>query len=265
MPNGLAGVGSDVVPPVRYNPAVPPAVGHVVMLALSHEPLRRPPHGHALARALREARRTAEEGPPPAKEVEADAFTRTSPASPRELHLRPLFLWPAVAVLALVVAMAVGGFLWWSERLPASGPSVAIVPNVEGVPLEQAEQVVRAQGLRVEVVGTQPADGPPGLVVAQTPVPGSLVPADRTVRVVLSAKATPVAVITVPDVFGLSLQQATFVLEGAGLSVGQIRQAHDAAVPAGLVLEQNPRAGVSVATGTAVDLIISAGPVAGEE
>nr|WP_290668683.1 PASTA domain-containing protein [Ardenticatena sp.] len=72
---------------------------------------------------------------------------------------------------------------------------------------------------------------------------------------------TPSAqIVAIPDVFGLSLEDATAVLEEAGLQVGLVRYAHDAAVPAGLVLEQNPRADVQVVAGTAVDLIVSLGP-----
>lgn len=70
--------------------------------------------------------------------------------------------------------------------------------------------------------------------------------------------AAPVIVAT-PDVFGMTLEDATAALEAAGLQVGVVRYAHDAAVPAGLVLEQNPRADVQVVAGTAVDLIVSLG------
>lgn len=253
-----------LVPPRRYNPAVPPAVERVVMLALSADPARRPPHGRAMARALQEAM----SAPPSAAAVSSalnDGGTQHRESGlAAEEGPRPMALWAAVGALVVAVAVVAALLVWRVDRPAERVPAAGVVPNVEGLPLDEAQDVARLQGLRVEVVEERPGSGPPGLVVAQTPVPGGLVPEDRTVRVVISAEAPPVAVVTVPDVFGMSTQQAAAVLEEAGLRVGQIRRAHDAAVPAGLVLEQNPRAGVTVASGTAVDLIVSAGPPPGQ-
>jgi hypothetical protein len=77
--------------------------------------------------------------------------------------------------------------------------------------------------------------------------------------------------VTVPDVFGLTLVEATIIIEGADLFVGNvttqqaglripsvIRSAHAQACPPGTVITQFPPAGTSVLPETFVDLVLCA-------
>ncbi|KPL88239.1 protein kinase domain-containing protein [Ardenticatena maritima] len=89
---------------------------------------------------------------------------------------------------------------------------------------------------------------------------GASAPASPAVSTPAAETVEAPAIVTTPDLFGLSLDDATATLEAAGLQRGLVRYAYDAAVPAGLVIEQNPRADVQVLAGTAVDLIVSLGP-----
>ncbi|MCU0963206.1 MAG: PASTA domain-containing protein, partial [Pirellulaceae bacterium] len=65
---------------------------------------------------------------------------------------------------------------------------------------------------------------------------------------------------TVPNVVGLTQAAAATAITNAGLVVGTVTQQSSNAVPAGSVISQNPGAGVSVAAGSGVDLVISTGP-----
>jgi len=247
-----------VVPPSRYNPAISPALERVVLLALDPNPSRRPPHGHALARALQRARSESaleNQAPPVPLQLEERVAPVPTPSS-----TGPNVALAAIAGVLVLFAVVLLAVVWQVARRPEPPPPVGVVPNLVGLPLDEAERIVRVQGLSLQVVGTRLATGPTEVVLEQTPMPGGLVPDDRTVRVVVSGRATPTTLVPVPDVFSLPVDRARLVLEEAGLRLGTVRQAHDAAVPAGLVLEQNPRAGVAVAAGTAVDLIVSAGP-----
>ncbi|MGH8584548.1 MAG: PASTA domain-containing protein, partial [Gammaproteobacteria bacterium] len=67
----------------------------------------------------------------------------------------------------------------------------------------------------------------------------------------------------VPDVVGLTAAQATANITNAGLVVGTLTQANSATVPAGNVISQNPAAGTQVASGSAVDIVVSLGPTGG--
>ncbi|HNR36652.1 MAG TPA: PASTA domain-containing protein, partial [Candidatus Hydrogenedentes bacterium] len=66
--------------------------------------------------------------------------------------------------------------------------------------------------------------------------------------------------IEVPNVLGLTLANATARIEAEGLVVGNVTHAYGNAA-AGDVEAQTPAAGTQVAPGSAVDLVISDGPV----
>jgi hypothetical protein len=65
-------------------------------------------------------------------------------------------------------------------------------------------------------------------------------------------------VVTVPNLVGLTQAHAEEVLRSVGLTRGKIAGVTDD--PAGVVVTTDPSAGASVAQGTAVDLMIAAGP-----
>jgi beta-lactam-binding protein with PASTA domain len=66
---------------------------------------------------------------------------------------------------------------------------------------------------------------------------------------------------TVPNVVNLTQAAATTAITGAGLVVGTVTQQSSATVLAGRVSSQNPVSGVGVPAGSAVNLVVSTGPV----
>jgi hypothetical protein len=68
------------------------------------------------------------------------------------------------------------------------------------------------------------------------------------------------ASVTVPDVVGLAQAAAEAAITAAGLTLGTVTTQSSDTVPAGDVISQNPAAGASVASGSAVDLVVSSGP-----
>jgi VWFA-related protein len=66
--------------------------------------------------------------------------------------------------------------------------------------------------------------------------------------------------VTVPNVVNQTQAAATTAITSAGLVVGAVIQQSSATVPAGNVSSQNPAAGVGVAAGSAVNLVVSTGP-----
>ena len=65
--------------------------------------------------------------------------------------------------------------------------------------------------------------------------------------------------VPVPDVVGQPQAAASAALVGASLVVGSITQEYSATAPAGTVISQTPSAGLSVAPGTAVLMVVSRG------
>ena len=66
--------------------------------------------------------------------------------------------------------------------------------------------------------------------------------------------------VTVPNVVNQPQAAAVTAITGAGLGVGTVTQQSSATVAAGSVISQNPAAGVGVAAGSVVNLVVSSGP-----
>jgi eukaryotic-like serine/threonine-protein kinase len=66
--------------------------------------------------------------------------------------------------------------------------------------------------------------------------------------------------VEVPDVVGLSGEEARLRLEEAGLEMGSQQQTESEEVAEGSVIEQHPAAGTETERGSAVDLVLSTGP-----
>ena len=65
--------------------------------------------------------------------------------------------------------------------------------------------------------------------------------------------------VTVPNVVGMTQAAASTAITGASLTVGTVTTQSSTTVPAGQVISQNPAAGASVASGSAVNLVVSSG------
>jgi beta-lactam-binding protein with PASTA domain len=141
-----------------------------------------------------------------------------------------------------------------------SGPSQVQAPGVLGMTQAAAESAIVSAGL---VVGTETFvcnnTAPAGRVITQTPAGGTLVSAGCPMNLVFSSgPCSP----TVPNVVGMTQTTAQSAITAAGLIVGTVSHAASEAVPMGNVISQNPAAGASVASGSAVNLVISSGPAA---
>jgi tRNA A-37 threonylcarbamoyl transferase component Bud32 len=66
--------------------------------------------------------------------------------------------------------------------------------------------------------------------------------------------------LAVPDVVGLTPEEAQHRLEDAGLELGSRNEAPSDPVRAGVVIEQDPAAGTGAERGTAVDVVVGTGP-----
>jgi eukaryotic-like serine/threonine-protein kinase len=69
-----------------------------------------------------------------------------------------------------------------------------------------------------------------------------------------------VPTVIVPDVVGLTLEEASDVIASAEMTVGPITERTDDEVEAGLIIEQNPEGGLDAPEGSEVSLVISLGP-----
>jgi eukaryotic-like serine/threonine-protein kinase len=151
--------------------------------------------------------------------------------------------------LLLLLLLVIGGLLaWW---LLSRGNDKAVVPNVIGLREQQAAVRIDDRGLDA-LPRTAPSKRPQGVVFAQKPGAGTQLDKGQTVTIFSSSGR-----LAVPDVTGLPLTDARKRLEATGFEVEVKRVA--STKPKGIVIDQEPVAGVTARTGTTVTLTVSNG------
>ena len=268
------------VPPSRLNPAVSPAVDAVVAHALSKDRFAR----FQTAAEFRDQLEAAGNGAAPVirQVVPASDFNSTlfgvnptmtagSDSALRQLTIdqesrgsrtqqRPpvAWIWAGVLlILVIVVAVVV-----WTITLPKdsgidAGLSVK-VPVLKGQAYDDAAAKLKKLGLKPLEDKVANSKIVPGAVIGTTPGAGNLVEPHSTVTVEVSNGATQ---ISVPNLVGMSLAQATAALKEAGLTVGTTSTQDSPTVAGGDVISSTPSSSSSAAAGSSVSLVLSSGKV----
>lgn len=151
--------------------------------------------------------------------------------------------------LLLLLLLVVGGLLAW--YFLSRGDDKAVVPNVIGLREQQAEIRIQDRGLEALPRSAQ-SDRPPGVVFAEKPGAGTQLDKGQTVTIFVSSGR-----LAVPDVTALPLADAQQKLQARGFKAEVKRVA--STKPKGIVLDQDPAAGVTAVRGTTVTLNVSSG------
>lgn len=131
-----------------------------------------------------------------------------------------------------------------------------VVPDLTGVVVEEADRRLRPLGLgRTDVTEIAHPTQPPGIVVAQSPLPGQQLRSGGAVRLAVSGGLPRVQV---PNVIGFDVARATNVLSQLGLTAEQRTEVSDRA--AGTVIRIEPAPGETQPVPSRVLLVVSSGP-----
>ncbi|MFF6774906.1 Stk1 family PASTA domain-containing Ser/Thr kinase [Streptomyces sp. NPDC012637] len=137
------------------------------------------------------------------------------------------------------------------------GPKIVKVPNLKGTPLAEARKTLAEEGLATGVVTYEFSDSvAQGAVIGSDPEPGTERGPDSAVALVVS-KGTP---IDVPAVTGESVEDATALLQEAGLKVAVAPEKINSPEEAGSVAAQSLAEGSRAAKGDTITLTVSKGP-----
>ncbi|MEP7064711.1 MAG: PASTA domain-containing protein [Gemmatimonadota bacterium] len=131
------------------------------------------------------------------------------------------------------------------------------VPNVVGQTFEVAAAQLQKLGF-VPQRGEQrfTAGAASGQILGQTPLPNALEP--RGTKVVLDVSQGQRST-NVPQVVGMTRQQAELALQNAGLEPGDVTQ-RESPSPRGQVLSSSPAAGQRTPLPSEVSFVVSSGP-----
>lgn len=279
-------VSEAPVPPREKNPAVPEGLQAVTLRLLSKDPedryadagelvedLERVGRGQPLAYPLEDETRALEQTSRLRRETGGARRGGFFARPRRALGLAGAFV---VLMTALVFAAATSGFADLYESFtpqsasqPVSGmqvpepsgivaPVIEVeVPEVVGEEQEEAERTLDGRGFEVVVEEEENAEADAGTVLSQNPQGSSRIERGSRVTIIV---AQELATGTVPDLTGLSPGEAESVLSDNGLELGTQSQSSSSSVAAGLIMEQDVRAGAEVSRGTSVGVTVSSGP-----
>jgi serine/threonine-protein kinase len=130
----------------------------------------------------------------------------------------------------------------------SSGPAKVKVPDVVGQSSTAAQNALQQFNVKQKVDTT--SSKPPGTVVRQDPVAGTLLAPGSTVTIFVSQGAQ------VPDVRGDPANTAQQILQNDGFNVQVVTANGPAGVLPGLVFNQSPSAGTSVPAGSTVIIYV---------
>nr|WP_202471878.1 Stk1 family PASTA domain-containing Ser/Thr kinase [Streptomyces sp. SID4921] len=137
------------------------------------------------------------------------------------------------------------------------GPEIVKVPDVESLALAEARRELKKTGLAPGMVTREFSEEiDRGKVIRTDPRAGTERHPDSAVALVVS-KGSPV---DVPDVTGLSVEDATAALDEAGLKAKVLTDRVNSPEEAGEIARQTPGSGAEAAEGDTVELTVSKGP-----
>ena len=259
----LQHVKDRVIAPRIKNSLVPPQLEQVVLTALEKEPGKRFGSISEMIQALRMS--LGYRGGTSARPMQHDFATQVLPPLEEEVMeeeeerqeglLSKLGSLPQKYIIGGAVFAFILAFLWaflsfgnfWSN-------STVDVPNVVGKQLSVATRLLEERHLRVSSSEVTNSDVPAGQVISQSPEPGETVKEQRMVHLVVSKGAGD---ITIPDLQGMSFDQAREKLKALGLSIGKISYTSDTSKDDGVVISQGLQAGGKASKGATVDITIN--------
>jgi eukaryotic-like serine/threonine-protein kinase len=279
-------VNSDVPPPSSIRGDIPPDVDALVVTATRRDPSLRYQNAFDF---LADVRRVRTALPPPRPFVDSrdtlvvdvgmasqlagarpstvlpagrPAAPQPAPAprpyeprttEPTQRYRRSRAPWFFVLLILAILASAFGG--WYL----AAGPGRTVdVPDVSGASVNDARDTLATVGLQLAVTGEEFSEDVPAKdVISTDPAAGQGLRANGTVNATVSKGPERY---DVPPVKGLEQAAAADALTAASLTLGAVKEDYDDKAPVGTVVSSSPKAGTSVKSGTAVDLVISKGP-----
>ncbi len=229
------------LPQIEMGEHVPAQVAALVMRSMARSENVR---FASPAEMLAEVRSALEREEPRRQELEAE-----SEAPPKRKFFRSkrrviMLVVGVLIVLALVLLWPLSSG-WFSQDVE--------VPNLVGINSQEAARVLEGAGLKMSIAGAEYRAGSSvDEVIDQDPTGGKITKLHSTISVLLSKGS-----LRVPNLTGLSLEDATRAIVAAGFTLGTVEKRSLPRYKPNVVVESNPPYGSELDPGAAVNLVIS--------
>lgn len=158
-------------------------------------------------------------------------------------------LWPFILLLIAVLA---GGFYY----VKSSNSNMVQVPTVLNLSEEEAVKILEEKNLKANISRyAQSNNYEAGKVMEQDPTPKTKVRKNSTVNLVVSQGRE----VKVPDLSGLTLEQAEEKLKELDLELGKTSTDFSESVKKDKIIDQDPRKNEKVQAGSEIDVTVSLG------
>lgn len=254
---------NDIPKPTKFNPSISPMLEECLLIALAKDVDKR---YDSVSDFISELRISQGFTMSLYKRAEPDFNTITKPILKTSLKNKSLqqkenkilkfinqipqkYIWIGMVVLFITCfawAFFSFGNFWSKENIS--------VPNVVGKPVEVAEHILKDKHLRVSIDEISNNEVPSGQVISQTPQAGTNVKEQRIIHLTVSKGG---AVILVPDLKGLTIEQAKDRLDKLGLMLGAIENGNDNKEESDTILSQNPAPKTKVDKGTTINIVVN--------
>lgn len=139
----------------------------------------------------------------------------------------------------------------------SKGVKARKVPDLRRMPLKEALLALEDKELATgRIVYTHSRDTLKGAVMAQYPLPLAETAAHTGCNLLVSS-GPPDVWLVVPDLTGMTLDQASTALDGRPIRIGEIRSGTDKHRPRGGILRHTPGFGTPVPAGTSLALVVN--------
>jgi len=167
--------------------------------------------------------------------------------------LKVVFL--AILLAFIVVSSLAMGFFKFKDYFITKEVTV---PNLVGLPKDEAEEELEKIGLKLSVVKEVYSDEyDEGIIVSQRTEEKTKVKEGYTIEVVISKGRQ---LVTVPSLINRSIDEIDSILKEVGLKEGVVDYQYSDTVPANQVISQDPEPFTEVKAGSKVNLVVSQGP-----
>jgi len=139
----------------------------------------------------------------------------------------------------------------------SSGPKMVAVPDLKGLDLTYAETLLRKYKLTLGNIEKQYSDEvQKGFIIDQNPLSGSEVKEGTAIDIILS-DGPQIKIVKVPNLLGMSLEQAKQTLKLSGLNLGIVNYGYDPNYKDGEIILQSVIDGVEVRQGTLINVTVN--------
>ncbi len=147
----------------------------------------------------------------------------------------------------------------FSVRLTVSlGPKNVEVPNIVHKSVEEGKVLLENNSLSIGDIDYEYDDLPMGTIIGQKPESGSKIQEDSTVDVVIS-QGSKVNTILMPNLIGLSLEDARETAKTQELIISQIDYEFNEEYAADIVISQSVAAGTEIQENSVFNIVVSKG------